>query len=132
MSLDDIIGHNFGGKPWMADVKPDKVVHFELDLNNAKLVKNEVPWGDKKETTEIIAQMRNIRYEDDNEETIVDDGEHTVPFWACEVVQQALKEIASRAKRPKWAKLAYVRSVYKENNFEGVEKDFSEASIAIL
>jgi len=131
MSLDDIIGHNFGGKPWMADVKPDAVVHFELDLNGAKLVKNEVPWGDKKETTEIIAEMRNIRYEE-NDEEIADDGEHTVPFWACEVVQEALKEIAKRTKRPKWAKLAYVRSVYKENNWEGVEKDFSRAAIAVL
>ncbi len=135
MSLDDIIGHNFGGKPWMADVNPDKPVHFQMDMHSLQLKVNEVPWGDKKETTEIIAEMRNIKYEHtDDGDLIVDDGQHTIPFWACELAQTIIKEYSQRPKKQQkqWLDLAYVRSVYKDTNWEGAEKEFSEAAFAVL
>ena len=115
----------------MADVKPKMTVLFEIKLSTADLIENKVPWG-KEKTTEIIAEMRNIRYEDDGE-TIVDDGEHTIPFWACEVAQAVFKEISTKSgKKPVWTELAYVREIYEDTNWEGEVKEFSNASIGAM
>ncbi len=121
--------------PWMADVSPGIWVNLELKIHTLTPVESEVPFGkgfgekligggiQMGTVTEATAEMQNIQSIDGVE--MAEDGEHTIPFWACAALQGYLEPQLKQLKG-KWVKLSYKREVMMRKGKENSVAEFAE------
>lgn len=88
--------------PWMAATTENEWYTFEIDLKSITPVESEVPFGKTGFVTEALAEMKNV----DGEE----DGEHTIPFWACGPLQEIAAPMLSKRKGPQFVKIGFMRT----------------------
>lgn len=118
--------HNFAGKPWFAQTKAEETYTFEVKVDTVQLLEDIiVPFGKTGKTTEAKAQMRNIK--DSTGEGFIDDGEHNVPFWACDAFQKVFGDV-----RTGWQELEYQRTFEMGENEKGAEVEINDAAFNLL
>lgn len=123
MALVSFWDHNFAGKPWFAQTNADETYQFEIAVGSIKLLEEiDTPWG---KTTEAKANMRNIQNADG--ESFIDDGEHNLPFWACDPLQKVLNDIRSG-----WQTLEFVRTFEMGQNKKGETVEINEAAFGLV
>ncbi len=115
---------DFGGPmPWMADCDTDKWIDFEIQIASLTPVDSQVPFGSgydaatgkMGQVTEAIAEMRNILN--------VDDGEHTIPFWACSELQTYLEPLLKSLKG-KWTEMRFKRTEFLKKDKVNSKAEF--------
>ncbi len=118
--------HNFSGKPWFAKVEADETYSFEVDVNTLKVKETKgTPWEEEfGPTFEATGEFRNI--EDSDGEEYEKDGEHMVPFWACEAFQEQVGE--GEPNKKGWLKMEYIRNEADGENRDGKPVKLSGAA----
>lgn len=95
------------GLPWMLTCKEDVQHEFEVLLDSVAEAENDRNWSC------LMGQMKNI--EDEDGDSVADDGEHEIPFWA----KNGFIDCSVSVKIKKgWAKMTYTRSKAKNGNNE--------------
>jgi len=112
---------NYSGAPFMANAEADETYSFLVKVDTIEVSNSDTPWGD---TTEAKADFKDIKHDKKGTE-LAEDGEHMVPFWACEAFQKSLKD---NGKFKGWVEMEYIRSEEDGINREGKEVSLSGAA----
>jgi len=126
--LTSFMDQNFSGKPFMGKTKPDVVYTFNVKVDSLVIIEVKTPWAEQfGMTIEAKGQFKNIVDEEDDE--FEEDGEHVVPFWACEAFQRTVVE---SGKTKGWLSMEYKRNIATGLNREGKEVELSGASFKLV
>jgi len=96
--------------PWMAQTEPETWSGFKINLASLEAVEADVPFGKTGKIMEATAEMKDIHSQSGDE--MAENGEHTIPFWACSALQTIISEAELKiGKKAYWITMRYKRTV---------------------
>ncbi len=117
--LDEFMTTSYSGAPFFATVEPGLIINMMINLTSIEVSTAKTPWGDQSEATAAIKEII-----DEEGDEAAEDGDHSVPFWACSGLQKVIKE---HGKQKGWLQVAYKRETSRGKNRDGEKVDINEA-----